>query len=131
MKRWYLLVVTICLLSLSSRAQTPAPARIHFLNLMIANYAEIKVAANEKKPIVIKFRTWVTVQSVSDSIGFVINNKAYFLHFEPGKQYYFVIQSTHTTRPTVTEKSEREFLLTAGMNSIKGPEEYVLTETSN
>lgn len=121
----------ICLLNLGSKAQSQYPAKVHFLNLVVGTTAEVKTSVDEKKPILLKARTWVVVQTVGDSLGLMVDGKAHSIHFEAGKQYYFVIQSSYGTRPVITEKSEREFVLTATINSVKGPEEYTQSKVVN
>jgi hypothetical protein len=80
---------------------------------------------------VIKKHTWAIIRPASDSLGFIINSTPHFLHFEPNKQYYFVVEHSNGTSPIITEKSEREFVLTATVSSVKGPEEYDLTKVNN
>ena len=114
----------ICLLSLESKAQSKQPAKVHFLNLVVGTTAEVRTTFDEKKPILLKARNWVVIQTMGDSLGLVVDDKSHTIHFESSKQYYFVIQNSYGSRPVMTEKSEREFVLTATINSVKGPEEY-------
>lgn len=124
-----LLVLLIgCLISSILYGQTTPVTRIHFFNGMAGVSADIKTTANQLKPITIKSRTWAIFQTTADSLGFMVNNKPYFIHFAPGKQYYFVIALGNLagSHAVVSETSEREFILTASLNSAKGPEEYSL-----
>jgi len=121
----------LCLLILSGKAQSVPPARIHFFNAVAGSYAELKVTGYDKNLIKVRSRTWVIIQTAGDSVGFLVNNKPYFVHFEPGKQYYFVAQVNTATHMVITEKSEREFIMTVSINSAKGPEEYNLTKLPN
>lgn len=124
------ILVCICTLCCRSEAQTSPSARIHFLNTMSAGLrADLKLTADPKNPIKLKSSDWVVVQTVGDSLGFVIDNKPYWLHFEPNKQYYFLIQTSHYSQPLMIEKSEREFMLTALLMSATGPREIKLGET--
>ncbi|GAB3970319.1 hypothetical protein GCM10028806_18180 [Spirosoma terrae] len=68
---------------------------------------------------------------MGDSLGLAVDGKYHSIHFEPNKQYYFMIETSYGSRPMVTEKSEREFILTATINSVKGPENYTLTKVVN
>lgn len=131
MKTKAYLIVFACLLSLASQAQSLVPARVHFLNAIQGLNVEFKTGANSKQSIIVKSHSWVTVQTMGDSLGFVVDNKTYFLHFEPNKQYYFIIQTAHGSRPIITEKSEREFILTASAESVKGPVEVTVDKIAN
>jgi len=131
MKTKAYLIVFACLLGLASQAQSLAPARVHFLNAIQGLNVEFKTGTNSKQPIIVKSHSWVTVRVMDDSLGFVVDNKTYFLHFEPNKQYYFIIQTAHGSRPTITEKSEREFILTASAESVKGPVEVTVDKIAN
>ena len=126
-------IITIaCLLSISSKAQSLAATKLHFLNVTVGlTIPEVKTANEPEKPILLKSRTWVTIQPVGDSLGLVLNGKPYFIHFEPHKEYYFILQPSYNSRPVITEKSAREFILTATINSAKGPELYVLSNITN
>ncbi|WP_420147125.1 hypothetical protein [Spirosoma sp.] len=128
-KLFGVLAITYCL-SLSTKAQSLPPAKIHIYNGIAGTPIETRTTLNESAPLRIKWRTWAIIQ-VRDSLGFVINNKPYFLHFEPGKQYYFVAQISQGDHGIVTEKSAREFILTANISSAKGPEEYNLSRIDN
>lgn len=123
------LMLVACSMSTVSNAQSPA--KIHLLNLVNLWNAEVKTTLDQRKPILLKPHTWVVIQPIGDSLGFVVNGHPHFVHFEPNKQYYFVVQSSNGSRPEITEKSEREFILTAAINSIKGPEAYDLTKINN
>jgi len=125
------ILALVCFVSLESKAQSLQPAKVHFLNLVVGTNAEVKTTFDEKKPILLKARTWVVVQTAGDSLGLVVDGKSHTIHFESGKQYYFVIQTSYGSRPVMTEKSEREFVLTATINSVKGPEEYSQTKVIN
>lgn len=57
--------------------------------------AVLRTSLDPKKPAHLKFRVWVTVRPVNDSLSFVVNDKLYKLHFEPNKQYYFVFDVSH------------------------------------
>ncbi|WP_338876402.1 hypothetical protein WBJ53_12215 [Spirosoma sp. SC4-14] len=132
MKTTAYFIVFTCLLSLASQAQSLAPARIHFLNTMVGLNAELRMGTDgPKQSIVIKARHWITVQVKGDSLGFLVDDKTYFLHFEPNRQYYFIIHKAHDSRPVITEKSEREFILTASAESVKGPEEFTVDKVTN
>ncbi|GAB3710614.1 hypothetical protein GCM10027592_47470 [Spirosoma flavus] len=126
MKKLFGGLAITCWLSLSANAQSLPPTRIHIFNGLTAIPIEIKTTLNEANPLRIRSRMWAIIQFQGDSLGFVVNDKPYFLHFEPGKQYYFVAQSSHTSLAVFTEKSEREFILTASVASGKGPEAYNL-----
>ncbi|AQG82100.1 hypothetical protein [Spirosoma montaniterrae] len=124
-------VIITCLLSVSSKAQSATPAKLHFLNVINGlSKPEIKTANEMKKPILLKSRTWVTIQTAGDSLGLILNGKPYSIRFEPNKEYYFVLQANYTGW-VITEKSEREFILTAAVNSAKGPEIYVLSSVTD
>ncbi|MVM34579.1 hypothetical protein GO755_31410 [Spirosoma sp. HMF4905] len=125
------IIISICLLGINGQAQVPTSTKVHFLNSMIGLNAELKTTIDPKNPIRIKPRTWAIIQPAGDSLGFIIDNKPYFLHFSPNKHYYFVIQAGHFSRPVITEKSEQEFILSAAAESAKGPEEYILSKESN
>ena len=125
------LIVIIFLLSLDGKAQSLSSIKIHFLNSMVGMSAELKTTFESKNPIRIKPRAWVVIQPAGDSLSFIVDNKPYLLHFEPNKQYYFIIQVGHFSRPVITEKSEREFILTATTESARGPEEYILSKDTN
>ena len=125
------IMILVFLANVVSKGQSLPPAKVHFLNVMVGINAEITTTIDKKKPIQLKSRRWVVVQVVGDSLGFVIDGKPYFVHFEPNKQYYFVVQASYGSRPVITEKSEREFILTAAMNSVKGPEYYDLARVAN
>lgn len=122
-------LVVLCLVSLESLAQSPA--RIHFLNTTVGMSAELKTSLDPKKSVIVRSNRWVRVEAPGDSLGIVIDSKTYFLHFEPNKQYYFVVHSAHGNRSMITEKSEREFMLTAALRSTKGPEEYTIDKIAN
>jgi len=92
---------------------------------------EIKTTLDEGGSVILKSRTWHLIQTTADSIGFFVDSKPYYLHFEPVKQYYFIVQTSYGSRPVVTEKSEREFILTATIESIKGPEIHILNKINN
>ena len=129
MKRAFGVVLMACLMALTAKAQLPAPARLHFLNPLHGERVAINMTGNGK-PMLIKARTWGFVQPAGDSLGLVIGDKPYFIHVERGKQYYFIFQTSQGARPVLTEKSEREFLLTAGsFSNVVGPTEYLLNKT--
>ena len=122
----------ISLINLTVHAQGTALTRIHIFNATTPlGYILIKTTANDTNPIKIKSVSWATIQMTSDSLGFVVNDKPYFAHFEAGKQYYFVAESTHNSRIVFTEKSEREFLLSVHVNPTKGPDVYNLDKVPN
>lgn len=123
-------IAIFCLLSLSGKAQPLNSTKIHLLNTMLKS-AELKTTVDPNNPIRVKPRTWVFIQPVGDSLSFIVDNKSYLLHFEPNRQYYFVIQAGYYSYPQITEKSEREFVLTAATESAKGPEEYTLSKITN
>ena len=125
------IMAIICLLGFNGKAQSLSSTKIHFLNVMGAMTAELKTTINPKNPIRIKSRTWIVIRPVSDSLSFIVDNKFYLLHFEPNKQYYFVIRAGYYSSPVITEKSEREFILTATAASARGPEEYILSKVTN
>ncbi len=129
MKILIAVLVVLCLIRTTSKAQQTA--KVHFLNLVVGANAEVKTTVDQRKPILLKSRTWTVIQPAGDSLGLVVDGKPYFIHFDPDKQYYFVIQSSYTSRPVVTEKSEREFIMTAAINSVKGPEEVITTRLTN
>lgn len=121
-----------CLLGTNSKAQSPTPARIHFMNLIAGiNTPEVKTTLNSDKSILLKARTWVTIETVGDSLGLLIDGKPYFVRFAPNKQYYFVLNSSYTSRPVISEKSEQEFMLTASIDNVKGPEVYSFSKLTN
>ncbi|MBD2705271.1 hypothetical protein IC229_31930 [Spirosoma sp. BT702] len=131
MKKLFGVLAIAYWLSLSASAQSLSPAKIHIYNGIAGIPIEIKTILNESTPLRIRSRTWTIIQTNGDSLGFVINNKPYFLHFESGKQYYFVAQISQGSHVVITEKSEREFILTATISSAKGPEEYNLSRVNN
>ncbi|GAB3494687.1 hypothetical protein GCM10027341_11130 [Spirosoma knui] len=98
---------------------------------MNAERVEVETTLNQRKPIVLKSHTWTVIRPTGDSLGFIVNGHPHFLHFEPNKQYYFVVQHSNGSSPIIIEKSEREFILTATISSVKGPEEYDLTKVNN
>jgi hypothetical protein len=111
-------------------AQALPPASVHFLNIGYGQFFEIKTRANQKEGIILKPKTWTLIQPEGDSLGLVFKDNGIFIHVEPGKQYYFVIQTDYGSRPVVTEKAEREFLLTAGINAIKKPPMLLTSPTT-
>lgn len=132
MRRQLGIMAIISLINLTVHAQGPALTRIHIFNATTPlGYILIKTTANDTNPIKIKTLTWATIQTTGDSLGFVVNDKSYFTHFEAGKQYYFVAQATYNSRIVFTEKSEREFLLSVHVNPTKGPDVYNLDKVSN
>jgi hypothetical protein len=132
MKAFIGITVIACLLSTSAIAQSTTPTRIHFLNLIVGiNTPEVKTTLNPDKSILIKARTWVTIETVGDSLGLLIDGKPYFVHFAPNKQYYFVLNSSYTSRAVISEKTEQEFMLTASIDNVKGPEVYSLGKVPN
>jgi hypothetical protein len=126
----FLIGLTLIACSISTVSYPQSPAKIHLLNPMNSERVELKTTLNQRKPIVIKSHTWVVIRPVSDSLGFIVNGHPHFLHFEPNKQYYFIVQYSNGSSPIITEKSEREFILTAAIYSVKGPEEYELTKVN-
>ena len=124
-------IALLCLSTIPNEAQSLAPTKIHFLNTMVGFNAELKMTVDQQNPLVIKNRTWVIIRTTSDSLGFVIDSKPHFIHFDPHKQYYFLIQGNSYSRPIITAISEQEFILSASISSIKGPEEHDLTKVSN
>ncbi len=106
-----------------TKAQSSSTARVNFLSTMHDVNVVLRTNLEQNKPIRIKFRTWVTMHPVNDSLSFVVNDKLYSLHFEPNKQYYFVFEKSHPSGVSVVEKTEREFIIMAMLNSAKGPEE--------
>jgi len=122
MKKIIGITLLIGSISFTGKAQQ-APARIHFLNTQQLQMTAIRMAANPDKPILIKGRVWAVFETM-DSLGVMIDDRPYYMHFEPGKQYYFVGQTGYGSRLVVTEKTEREFILTATLNGAKGPEEF-------
>ncbi|GAB3540493.1 hypothetical protein [Spirosoma fluminis] len=132
MKTLFGVIAIASLLSTSTKAQSSAPTRIHFMNLTMGiNIPEVKTTIESTKPILLKRSTWVTVETVGDSLGLVIDGKPYFIHFVPNKQYYFVLQSSNGSRPIITEKSEQEFALTATIDNVKRLEAYSLGKDPN
>ncbi|MFD2571178.1 hypothetical protein ACFSUS_11065 [Spirosoma soli] len=131
MKKLIAAVIITCLISAGGKAQVVAPAKINLLNMISGTFYEIRTSTDEKKPIQVKSRTWVVIQTIGDSLSFIIDNKPYFLHFDSGKQYYFVIEGGYNSRPVITEKSKREFIMTANINSVKGPEEAIVSKVNN
>ncbi|GAB3895059.1 hypothetical protein [Spirosoma agri] len=108
-------------------AQAAALVKVNIFNAAAGVSVDIQTANSPEKPIHIKSRTWIIVQTTGDSLALIINKKPYSIHFEPGKPYYFVAQAGPTAHLTMTEKSEREFLLTAAASNARGPEEYTIS----
>lgn len=129
MKKIIGITLLSCALGLTGMAQK-APARIHFLNTQQVELTAIRMAANPDKPILIKGRVWAVFETM-DSLGVMIDDKPYYMHFEPGKQYYFVGQTGYGSRIVITEKTEREFIFTASLNGAKGPKEFRVEKIDN
>ena len=133
MKKLLGIVIVFCLMSSFSMAQSAKPTKIYFYNGVI-NFGtiDLKVTADVNKPISVKQRSWVILDMVGDSLGFFVNDKPFFVHFEQGKSYYFIARRNHASNVTfVTEESERSFIMTVSVNSAKGPEEYKLGKLAN
>ena len=133
MKKLTAIITFFCLLSLSAVAQSGKPIKIYFLNGVInLGTTDLKVVADGNKTISVKQRSWVIIESVSDSVGFLVNDKPYFIHFEPGKSYYFSAHKEYGSTITfVKEESEQTFMMMVSISSVRGPEEYKLGKLVN
>ncbi|GAB2538314.1 hypothetical protein [Spirosoma aerophilum] len=128
-------VALLCaLISTDAYAQVNRPVtRIHLFNVQNGFSLAVKTTTTANSPIQIKRRTWAIIQTTADSVGFIVNNKPYYVHFSPGKQHYFIatLGSLPGSYTVVSETNEQEFIMTVSINNARGPEEYNLDKLNN
>ncbi len=123
----FLIIAAILLIRFSTNAQNNHPAKIYLLNASGSGHSITLQTTDSGNPITIKPRRWAIIQlNIGDSLGLLISKKPYFIHFERGKNYYFIAKSDYTPATAVTEKTEQEFLLSVQFNTADKPDEYIL-----
>src|SRR5690349_21215086 len=98
-------------LGLVSFSYGQTPTRMHFLNATSNMWTpRIRTTRNLDKDIKILNNEWAVIQTDEDSLGIMIEDRPYYIHLDPGKTYYFVINSNEHMKFWLREVSEREFL---------------------
>jgi hypothetical protein len=122
-----LILVLVLMIRYNGHAQNSFPTNIYMLNVGAFGHSITIQTTNISNPIKIKQGHWAIIRlSQGDSLGLLMGNKPYFIHFEKGRNYYFIASSDYTPATVVSEKSERDFLLSVHVNTADKPDEYVL-----
>ncbi len=101
-------VVLFLIASEQIEAQT---TRIHLFRSAGMTFFETSLKSQAlEKPIRIPMRTYIMIETLADSLGFISDGKIGFIRFEKGKNYYFRLRrSEGETVSGIDEMSEQAF----------------------
>lgn len=105
-------IVFLLLFSAALHAQT---TRIHLFRTSRAGLftESLFPIQNAGKPLNIPFRTYLVIESKTDSIGFDSGKTQGYIHFEKGKNYYFRLRKEENEIVSmIDEVSEQTFKMT-------------------